>query len=900
MSHLQALTVFLVIYISQTASVESQITQQCLDCICQASTGCDLSKKCQNSGPSSYFCGPYQISWSYWSDGGRPGDQGGPHDFETCLNDKSCAEQAIYGYMNKWARDCNGDGVIDCADYAAIHKAGPHSCNAQWLLDSEYWRVFQSSSCASGTLNFNGNYNPPRDSSFGESVNGESQPQPQPQPHTTHWTFPSSRNNSYQPVAATQPGYRSYGGQPERGRYNNYNVPSNNNNPLRHEVFGPSSVGQPPASPVIPVANNDEGVLRPYPSNQPSPSSNNGPESGSFSSGSSGQPSTVYNEGSNFATNGPVDSNCLECLCQASTGCDVNKQCFGNVCGPYLISWPFWADAGKPGTDYVSCALRKNCAEAAVQGYMSRFARDCNNDGVINCDDYIMIHQYGPNCGPGVFGTGKFWQEYKNCHQPPIDARSNRVRESNVERFRPIERPGQPANLRRDETSNWNGANNRFNENEIPGIRSVDRNINQPEGPDNFNPIDDHLNFHPFPFTPPPSLNNFNLSPNPTRPNSTGNVYFNDLNFSNPPFNTPNPSGIPGQPPINNNNNNNINPPRNSGDRFQPGQPRYNPLEQPPVNRFRPEPSINSNNDFRPVPPIDSNAPSGDRSLPRPIENTRTNLDNNGNGFQPGVLRTDGFRPILNPNPNNFPPNNYPTQPNNPPRDSNFDANPTPRIPSERFTPRYDRPNGFNFPPQPTNRPFSGNNDYFSRSPVTIAPPTSPPLTPPSDSFSPVSSPTTISPISVNEDDESSLLPGPRDSRFLAPSKGNVSMTAECLECICEASSKCDASFPCKNYGGSQACGPYQITISYWLQSGKPGYKGGSSDFINCVTNMDCAQETLKGYVKNLKRDCNNDGAIDCLDYALIHKLGPNACQDQSFLDSPYWNDFQACYGFER
>lgn len=228
-------------------------------------------------------------------------------------------------------------------------------------------------------------------------------------------------------------------------RYNSYNVPSNNNNnnPSRHEVFGPA-VGQPPTSSIVDVTNigtgsggGDAGVLRTYPSSQPSPPLNNVPETGPYSAPSSlDQPSSPpvvssssYNEESNYEispsnANQPVDSNCLDCLCQASTGCDVNKQCFGNVCGPYLISWPFWSDAGRPGTDYVSCALRKNCAEAAVQGYMSRFGRDCNNDGIINCDDYVMIHQYGPNCGPGVFGTGKFWSDYKTCHQPPIDARS--------------------------------------------------------------------------------------------------------------------------------------------------------------------------------------------------------------------------------------------------------------------------------------------------------------------------------------------------------------------------------------------------------------------------------------------------------------------------------------------
>lgn len=35
---------------------------------------------------------------------------------------KNCAEAAVRGYMAKWASDCNGDGKVDCLDYAAIHK----------------------------------------------------------------------------------------------------------------------------------------------------------------------------------------------------------------------------------------------------------------------------------------------------------------------------------------------------------------------------------------------------------------------------------------------------------------------------------------------------------------------------------------------------------------------------------------------------------------------------------------------------------------------------------------------------------------------------------------------------------------------------------------------------------
>src|SRR5438105_4744369 len=65
-----------------SGAFQGEISQSCLDCICYASTGCDVNKKCHNAGGESYFCGPYQIGWAYWADGGKHGNQGTAHDFE--------------------------------------------------------------------------------------------------------------------------------------------------------------------------------------------------------------------------------------------------------------------------------------------------------------------------------------------------------------------------------------------------------------------------------------------------------------------------------------------------------------------------------------------------------------------------------------------------------------------------------------------------------------------------------------------------------------------------------------------------------------------------------------------------------------------------------------------------
>lgn len=45
--------------------------------------------------------------------------------------------------MTKWKKDCNHDGVIDCNDFAAIHKLGPHNCEASALFGSKYWNSYE-------------------------------------------------------------------------------------------------------------------------------------------------------------------------------------------------------------------------------------------------------------------------------------------------------------------------------------------------------------------------------------------------------------------------------------------------------------------------------------------------------------------------------------------------------------------------------------------------------------------------------------------------------------------------------------------------------------------------------------------------------------------------------------
>ena len=101
--------------------INANIDSWCLDCICQLESNC-RPLPCQWDGDA-HSCGYYQIKYVYWKDCGSPG---GSH--EQCAADKSCSEQCIRNYMNRYARQCTAGRTPTCLDYARIHNGGPTGC----------------------------------------------------------------------------------------------------------------------------------------------------------------------------------------------------------------------------------------------------------------------------------------------------------------------------------------------------------------------------------------------------------------------------------------------------------------------------------------------------------------------------------------------------------------------------------------------------------------------------------------------------------------------------------------------------------------------------------------------------------------------------------------------------
>lgn len=123
---------------SQPVMKNQSLSTECLDCICDAVSGCNTSVNNCNSGT---VCGPFAISQAYWKDGRKPGAS-----WTACARTRDCSSVTIKNYMEKHKRDCNDDGFITCEDYAAIHKRGPRSCSIRLLEQQKdhYWNKFQA------------------------------------------------------------------------------------------------------------------------------------------------------------------------------------------------------------------------------------------------------------------------------------------------------------------------------------------------------------------------------------------------------------------------------------------------------------------------------------------------------------------------------------------------------------------------------------------------------------------------------------------------------------------------------------------------------------------------------------------------------------------------------------
>nr|XP_046916665.1 uncharacterized protein LOC124497097 [Dermatophagoides farinae] len=79
----------------------------CLRCICAASSGCQINSRCRIIEPDKYLCGPFRLSRSYWkmANNSSPNHYQWldyPFNFEQCAHDLHCSIRTIKNFMRKF------------------------------------------------------------------------------------------------------------------------------------------------------------------------------------------------------------------------------------------------------------------------------------------------------------------------------------------------------------------------------------------------------------------------------------------------------------------------------------------------------------------------------------------------------------------------------------------------------------------------------------------------------------------------------------------------------------------------------------------------------------------------------------------------------------------------------
>ncbi|XP_042859431.1 lysozyme-like [Penaeus japonicus] len=116
------------------------------------------------------------------------------------------------------------------------------------------------------------------------------------------------------------------------------------------------------------------------------------------------------------ATTAELEDSCLACMCYvSSSGCVMpDSVCWntnwGELCGPWAITKPYWTDADKPGGDYYTCVADWDCNEETVRAYLARYVGNPH----ASCETYARTHYGGPWGANEDYATD-YWHMVKDC-----------------------------------------------------------------------------------------------------------------------------------------------------------------------------------------------------------------------------------------------------------------------------------------------------------------------------------------------------------------------------------------------------------------------------------------------------------------------------------------------------
>merc|ERR1719348_1086475 len=119
----------------------------------------------------------------------------------------------------------------------------------------------------------------------------------------------------------------------------------------------------------------------------------------------------------------------------------------------------------------------------------------------------------------------------------------------------------------------------------------------------------------------------------------------------------------------------------------------------------------------------------------------------------------------------------------------------------------------------------------------------------------------------------------------------------QCRDCICRAEGCESNAFQC-NGQTPEACGPYQISLSYYCDA--QNYPANlcfqyETEWRNCMNTWDCNNQTVDGYRARYGVSCTQLADPTCEHYSKIHKGGPGACFVTTGAPATFWQSVNNC-----
>lgn len=643
---------------------------------------------------------------------------------------------------------------------------------------------------------------------------------------------------------------------------------------------------------------------------------------------------------------------CLDCICEATTGCNVNSNnCLGGtVCGPFAISLAYWKDGRKPGASWTTCTRTKECSSVTIKNYMEKYKRDCNDDGFLTCEDYAAIHRFGPRlCSSKELLKENYWNKFLACranqapqndinmvklNQPPDDITSST--KADVSLSSPsfislaptsiVDLNGitKPASLSSPKTEASNDArpstqshvrhNSKYDFTPSPPF--IDHSSYDTMRPDTLlisfqagqskpTTADERLDSKQTPKRVSPSMMDDHSVSDTRREQPVASIsnISNDYDKlivasgSRIPYLSP-PWTSPPQMIVTTKQATIQSPTTRSTDRppstLQPFSSSKSHLENKSGGTNNEASSISMRLDHvgssQPVDrPTSTRTTQGTDDIAEFLSSGAALDRNNFDKVVIKIVESPAF------------PNLPPPIPNVSASSKELDSAADSTLPSQGT---------FNTNPQKSSYPFSRN---------------------PSPSQQSIEQPSRLSNVmhqrsttNQQEASDKTTTNGNNNNNNLESLPNSIlaldqialnetsKISSECLDCICEASSNCDTSVQCiSKQREKNRCGLYMISWNQFQESdilltvigNQQHSKDGTFDeklYYDCSTDKNCAERLINLYVEKHQKDCNNDGRIDCYDIAAIHRAGPENCGSSKLLDSQYWKDFNLCYATER